>query len=105
MIVRMAATESLAGYAYRGHMDDDGSAWMWVFGPLTMVLWIGLAAVLVWWLVGLANRRAQPPDPPVRKDPSGPEEVLAMRFARGEIDSDEYRERLDHVRGRHRGES
>jgi len=41
---------------------------------------------------GVASPPAPPPPPPTA------EQVLADRFARGEIDADEYRQRLDTLR-------
>ncbi|WP_436791298.1 SHOCT domain-containing protein [Yinghuangia sp. YIM S10712] len=105
MITSLAAAGS--ALAYRGdHMDDND--WMWVFGPLMMAVWLALLAVLVWWLVTLANRKsgsakdtADHTAHPAHTAPMTPEEVLAMRFARGEIGAAEYREALEHLRARH----
>ncbi|MDI2130497.1 SHOCT domain-containing protein [Yinghuangia seranimata] len=73
-------------------MDDDGSEWMWFLGPLAMTVWFALLALLVWWIVTLVNRRAAAATVSSRKDPGSPEEILATRFARGEIGADEFRE-------------
>ena len=63
---------------------------------------MALVVVLAWWVVGLGvyglvryvrrKDRAAPWAPP--------EQVLAERFARGEIDAPEYHERLDILQGR-----
>lgn len=66
---------------------------------------MAMAMVLAWWLVGLGvyalvrylghgNRPAHPRPTP--------EQVLADRFARGEIDAPEFHERLDILDGRGR---
>ncbi len=63
---------------------------------------MAMAMVLAWWLVGLGVyalvRHLG------RKDrsagPLSPEQVLAERFARGEIDAPEFHERLDTLDGR-----
>ncbi|MGI5132858.1 SHOCT domain-containing protein [Pseudonocardia sp. CA-107938] len=84
---------------------------MWWYGPgMGGWGWVLMIAggVLPWVLVVVAlvvmGRRgasgaggaAQPP--PVPRD-AAPEEVLAHRFASGEIDAQEYRDRLDVLRG------
>lgn len=86
--------------AYGGHMDGDGTAWMWVVGPLMMVVLLALLAVLVWWLVGLANRRTEQTTTPVRPQTSTPEDIAAARYARGEIGTQEYRDIVANLRGR-----
>jgi putative membrane protein len=73
-------------YWHGGAMGGWGFAWM-LFNAL--VLWALLAAggLLLW-------RALRGPEP--AGDP--PERLLAQRFARGEIDDDEYRRRLDVIR-------
>ena len=73
----------------RWHMDD----WTWT-GWLTMTLVMVAFAGLLAWAVVVAVRSARP-SPPVRD----PERILAERFAAGEMDDDEYRRRLDTLRG------
>lgn len=63
---------------------------------------MAMAMVLAWWLVGLGlyvlirhlGRGDRPAHPPLT-----PEQVLAQRFARGEIDEAEYRQRLEILDG------
>ncbi|GAA3232535.1 hypothetical protein GCM10017691_27200 [Pseudonocardia petroleophila] len=61
-----------------------------------------LVVVLAWWVVGLGAyalaRRLDRRDR-VASAPQTPERVLAERFARGEIDAAEYRERLEVLTG------
>lgn len=85
--------------AYGGHMDGDGTAWMWVVGPLMMVLLLALLGVLVWWLVGLANRRTEQTAAPVHPRAAAPEDIAAERYARGEIGAQEYRDIVANLRG------
>ncbi|MCF2533827.1 SHOCT domain-containing protein [Yinghuangia soli] len=85
-----------------GHMWGDGAGWMWVVGPIAMTVWFALLALLVWWIVTLADHRARSADDRPRKDANRPEDVVAMRFARGEISADEYHDTLAHL-GRRRG--
>jgi putative membrane protein len=71
--------------------DGGMNGWGWVAMTVTMVLFWGLLIVGGVLVVRTLNR---PPG-----DSSGiarptPEQVLAERFARGEIDEDEYRRRL-----------
>jgi putative membrane protein len=76
-------------YAYGPHM-------MWgfgmIFGPLFMVLVLALvvavAVLLVRWLAG-PGQGTSPPVPPGRT----PLDILRERFARGEVDKDEFEER------------
>ena len=63
----------------------SGGAW-WI---VWMTLCVGLIAVLVWAAVRAAVPRNERP-----KAPHGPKDVLAERFAKGEIGADEYHERL-----------
>jgi putative membrane protein len=74
------------GY-YGHHMWGDG--WHMVFGPLMMVLFVAIIVVgvvlLVRW-VGGAGRAAPPPAQSAL-------DILKERFARGEIDAQEFAER------------
>lgn len=81
---------------------------MWGYGPgywlvtgITMILFWGLIiagiVALVRYLGGTRHHTGRP-------DASGPsprpEEILAERLARGEIDTDEYKQRLELLRER-----
>jgi putative membrane protein len=67
------------------HAGHDG---YWVpFG----FLWLALLAVGIWFLV--RGRRFRGPS-----DMDRAREILAERFARGEITGEEYRERLEQLR-------
>jgi len=71
------------------YMDDgSGGAWWWMLSAMLVFL-IAVGAV-VWAL--LAATRAHGPAAPQQLTP---EEVLAHRLARGEIDPAEYSQRLD----------
>ncbi|MFE3167067.1 SHOCT domain-containing protein [Streptomyces sp. NPDC059224] len=73
----------------------DPGGWSWMAMSVGMVLfWAALAAVGVLLFRALsrpAGGGATGPAPPTGPTP---ERVLADRFARGEIDGDEYRRRL-----------
>lgn len=73
---------------------DNGQwgAGQWIGMTLGMLLFWGLLGLLGYWLIralGNDSRRAA----------STPEEILAERFARGEIDADEYASRRAVLRG------
>jgi putative membrane protein len=67
---------------------DDG--WWWVMG----IGWLVILAVVVVLAVVLVRHFTQTSRPA-----SSAEDVLAERFARGEIDEQEYRRRRDALRG------
>ena len=77
------------------HMWGHGGGWGWmIFGPLMMIVVIAaiiaLVVLLVRWLGGV------PRGPhPTNLSPPGkaPLDILRERFARGEIDKEEYEER------------
>jgi putative membrane protein len=74
----------------------DGGSW-WLMALMMVVFWGGLIVVAV-TLVRHSNRTPQPHAPePSAAPPSRqtPQEVLAERLARGEIEPDDYRQRLD----------
>jgi putative membrane protein len=64
-----------------------GMAWMWFFGILLVLGTILLVVVLVKAFVG-------PGDAPHGPNPNRARAILEERFARGEINADEFRERL-----------
>jgi putative membrane protein len=71
-----------------------GFGLVWLFGVFLMVLFWGLviaALVLgIRWLIRADQRgRPQPPGP----RPDDPLEILRQRYARGEIDDEEYERR------------
>ncbi|HEY3051054.1 MAG TPA: SHOCT domain-containing protein [Gaiellaceae bacterium] len=79
----MTAIAALPLFAH----DDWGHPW-W---PIWPILWVAVAGTLVWLI---ARRRHRPHDPLDRA-----REVLAERYARGEITGEEYRTRLDDLHG------
>jgi putative membrane protein len=79
------------------HYWNDGyNAWWWMMIPM-MIVMLAVIGAVVWALVHAS--RTEPPATP--KTPR-PEEVLAQRLATGEIDTTEYRERLDALHDRAR---
>jgi putative membrane protein len=67
----------------------------WGSGPWIGIVWLLLWAALIFGAVYLFRRR------PSHRDPGAPgAAALAERYARGEIDEDEYRKRLSVLRER-----
>lgn len=62
--------------------------WWWAMAPLMLAFWVGL----VWLLVSLVRG----PAGPARTGEA--ERILAERYARGELDAEEYRRRLQDIR-------
>jgi putative membrane protein len=74
-----------------GHQDDWDHPW-W---PLWPLLWLAVIGTAVWLIVRRRDgRRADPLD--------RAREILSERYARGELNGEEYRERLDEL-GRRAG--
>lgn len=81
---------TLADYPGYGPGHWGGGGFMWIWGPIMGLLWIALIAGAAWFLI----RNFRP------RERSGIErarEILAERYARGEVSSEEYRERLDQM--------
>ena len=71
------------------HDGDWDHAW-W---PLWPLLWIAVIVTLVWLFRGRRWHRSDP-----RSGAERARDILAERFARGEISGEEYRERLEQLR-------
>ena len=84
----LIALASVAGNG-PGHWGAGGG-WMWIWGPTMGLLWITLIAGAAWFLI----RNVRPPE---RSGFDRAREILAERYARGEMASEEYRERLDQM--------
>ena len=76
------------GYGY--HMWNGG--WLgWIFGPLMMIVFIGVIVAVVMLLIrGLSGQVHHTAGPSPRPDPL---DILKERFARGEIDKEEFEAR------------
>jgi putative membrane protein len=63
-----------------------GAGWWWL---VVLLFWVAVIALIVWAV--RSGRRDGPSTPDPTNDAR---RILAERYARGEIDADEYRERL-----------
>ena len=108
-LVAAAAAHPVAHHLHRGPFVP-----FWpvvIIGPLMFLIIVGLVVALIVrgrrsapgpWRGGpwqAAGAPGAPPMPPTWSATPGPEQVLADRFARGEIDEAEYRARRDALRG------
>lgn len=92
----MLSTHSVLAQANQdgwGHMDGWGGGWMWLWGVAMMVLFV----VAIVWLVrassgGIGRSGGSPRDPVERA-----REILAERYAQGELTTEEYRERMSEL--------
>ncbi|MGH1453374.1 MAG: SHOCT domain-containing protein [Paracoccaceae bacterium] len=71
-----------------------------IFGPIMMVLMLGVAVVvvvlIVRWLGG-GFLLGSGPSPPPERIHKTPLEILEERFAKGEIETDEFQEKKRHL--------
>ena len=77
----------------------DSNGWWFLMLIMMVVFWGGL----IWIGITLLKHHHQTPQttPPDVARPGqrpSPQEILAERLARGEIDTDDYRQRLDALR-------
>lgn len=75
----------------------DVSVWGSVLMSVSMLLFWALVIAGIVALVRFAGRTHSSPQPGHRPEPRAPtpHEILAERFAKGEIDEEEYRRRRD----------
>ena len=81
-------------HGWDGHMGWGGGWWMLLWGTLMMA---GLVVLVVWLIRttagGDTGAHGSGSDDPL----ASARRILAERYARGELSSEEYRERLDHL--------
>jgi putative membrane protein len=76
-----------------GHMGGWDGGWMWLWGIAMMLLFV----VLIVWVVR-STTAGHGSQQPTRDPADRAREILAERYARGELTTEEYRERLEHLR-------
>lgn len=84
-------------YGDPGYHGDVGWGG-WLLMALTMLAFLALVAWGVFLVWRSTSGPARHEEGDVRRRPSAPEDILGERLARGEIDPDEYRARLDALR-------
>ena len=72
------------------------SGWGWVMMSFGLVFWLALIGLLFWAISEWATKR----DTGRPSSAESPREILDRRFARGELDLEEYRRALDALSGR-----
>jgi putative membrane protein len=92
-VMASAAEAPAEPYGWGPHMMWGWGWYGMLFGPLFMIFWlavvIAVAVVLVRWLAGPWHGAP----PPQTQQGRTPLDILKERFARGEIDKDEFEER------------
>jgi putative membrane protein len=89
-LVKMVPMVVATLVADRYEMMDNGNGWMWFWGGLMLLLTVLVVGAVVWAVARTAPRTAPRPHDRAHA-------ILAERFARGEITSEEYRERAQHL--------
>ncbi len=75
--------------------DHNMGWWGWGMGIGMVLFWVLLIAGIVALIVyTMGDRQGRRIPPATTAPPASPEQVLATRFARGEINETEYRDRL-----------
>ena len=72
------------------HMDGWGGGWMWLNATVWLLVIAALAGLVVWLVI-----RASRPTESTGAGTDSARRILAERFARGEIDADEYARRRE----------
>ena len=73
-----------------------GYEWMWLFGPLMFIGVVLVVVVIVWVVTGRrwTEVRGTGPVAPAGTTKPTPRQILDERYARGELTTEEYRERV-----------
>lgn len=80
--------------SHMSHMMRDGGWYGMIFGPVFMILVLAAVIAVVVLLVRWLGGPWYGPQPPYHPPPGRtPLDILKERFARGEIDKDEFEER------------
>lgn len=77
-----------------------GGGWAWLAMSISIFLFLALLFVIALLIVrALGHSAPTRAEPPVTRGGPAAEQILAERYARGEIDEEEYRRRLATLRG------
>ena len=95
MIQGIGLAESVLAHAGDDdHMGGWGGGWMPLWGILMMVVFVAVVGLIVWLIL----RSVGPGSAGSRTDSAfRAREILTERYARGEISTEEYQERLDQL--------
>ncbi len=80
----------LAGNDGWGHMGGWSGGWTWLWGTLMMFSWVAIIAGA--WLFTRGRDQGSGGRGATRA-----RDILDQRYAQGELTTEEYRERLDHL--------
>lgn len=93
----MSVAAVLADSADWGHMGGWGGGWgggwMWLTGVATMLVF----TVAIVWVMRAAGSNAGPVGNPQREPVDRAREILAERYASGELSTTEYQERVSQL--------
>ena len=78
-----------AADAHSHHMNGWESGWMWLWGVAMIALFVTLIVGLL-RTSGAATPKSSPERPPMERA----REILAERYARGDLTTEQYRERI-----------
>ena len=73
-----------------------GGGRMWLWGTLMVVLFVAVVGLIV-WLIARGPHSQAPAAPAASAPTDQARAILAERLARGDIDPEEYQERLRHL--------
>lgn len=76
------------------HMNGWGGGWMWLSGFVMMALFVVLLVWLIRNSAGFGGSSGTAPSDPADRA----REILAERYARGDLSTEEYRERVSELR-------
>ena len=75
--------------------EHEGMGWWWVMGSVWMVaFWAIIVGLVVWGVRSLSGRTGN--GPPLNADPL---EIVRERYARGDINREEYEEIIRTLQG------
>lgn len=89
-MLNVVGITAAAGTDGWGHMDGWGGGWMWLWGVAMMALFVVLSV----WLIRSTSGSGAGSTSPQYGPREQAREILAERYAKGELTTDEYRERV-----------